>query len=242
MPETTPTASPSRDAQEEVVVVEMRLAMTAQEFRAQEDSFLTAVAAAAKVSRADVLIRSITEVSQRRDVVRRLLATSVDVDVAIKTSSAAAVMEDLQEDTLTAELQKQGLPAPINFTAKVAQGSGPVTPSPEAAAPPSAPSSSPPTQDAETTGSGTPLGIIVAASAAGVVLVGAAAYFVLGRKAGKRVENTPNASDIERGNKPKFLPADSMEESSGELKSKACQSEVRHNFPHGMLHEVCVDL
>ena len=83
-----------------------------------------------------------------------------------------------------------------------------------------------------------PVEIIAAASAAGFVLVGAAAYFVLGRKVGKRVENTPNASDIERGNKPKFLPADSME-SSGDLGRTGRQSEVRHDFPHSMVHGVC---
>jgi hypothetical protein len=51
-----------------------------------------------------------------------LLATSVEVEVEIKTKnaqSAAAVMKRLTVESVTTELSERGMPAPAAFAAKV---------------------------------------------------------------------------------------------------------------------------
>ena len=95
-----------------VVVVEVSLPMTASQFRAQEEAFKEALAAAAgpQVQVDQVIIKSVTERSTRRVGSRKLLATSVDVEVEIRTNDAGAILQDLTQEALTTELGKKGLP------------------------------------------------------------------------------------------------------------------------------------
>lgn len=108
-----------------LVAVEIRLPMSAEQFRAQEVSFVAAIADAAgpDVTQEDVVIKSVREVSsgrrEARAAARMLLATSVDVEVEIVTDDSASVMQDLTAASVTSELLHRGLPAPESFAAEV---------------------------------------------------------------------------------------------------------------------------
>lgn len=205
--------------------------MTAQEFQAKEASFLEAFAAAANVMREDVSIRSVTEITQRRSMSRALLATSVDVQVDIKTADTTAVMSNLRQESLTAELEKQGLPAPSAFTMAVAAVQGPAavsspsasgTPSPK---PPSAQRESP---DPQTSESGPPVVIIVAACSGLAAVVLVAAGIVLMRKARTPVIRASESSDIEGGKQAKLM-AVGASASAGAEQEQVIQDECKHS-------------
>jgi len=97
------------------------------EFKAQESTFIEALALAAGVKPSDVIIKSVREVTTNRRTsiagftsysIRFLLATSVEVVSEIQTNNAATVMNQLTQESLTAQLSLKGLPAPTAFAAE----------------------------------------------------------------------------------------------------------------------------
>jgi len=110
-----------------LISIEISLPMTATDFKAQESTFIEALALAAGVEPSDVIIKSVREVTTNRRTsrigftsysARSLLATSVEVVAEIQTNNAAVVMNQLKQESLTAQLSLVGLPAPTAFAAE----------------------------------------------------------------------------------------------------------------------------
>jgi len=111
-----------------LISIQISLPMTAVQFKAQESTFIEALALAAGVETSDVIIKSVREVTTNRRTsrigftsysARSLLATSVEVVSEIQTNNAATVMNQLTQESLTAQLSLKGLPAPTTFSAEV---------------------------------------------------------------------------------------------------------------------------